>query len=89
MNITETVDFSVQKIAPKVLEAQAKTLILSAAAKEFGANTKRYVIVSGSYLKQAMPSINLLRDQAEVFESSSSQDMTRYHDLIQTAAAAN
>lgn len=87
MNVTETVDFDVKQIPRKILEAQAKSLILSAAKKEFGAGTKRYVIVSGSNLKQAMPSINLLHDQAEdVFEVSSEADMIRYSDLIQRAA---
>lgn len=87
MNITETVDFDVKQIPRKIIEAQAKSLILSAAAKEFGTDTKRYVIVSGSNLRQAIPSINLLHDQAEdVFEVSSEADMIRYTDLIQTAA---
>lgn len=87
MNITETVDFDVKQIPRKIIEAQAKSLILSAAAKEFGRNTKRYVIVSGSNLRQAIPSINLLQDQAEqVFEVTSQDDMRRYSDLIQTAA---
>ena len=83
LNITETIDFDVQRIPRKVLEAQAKTLILSEAAKRFGRGTKRYVIVSGSHRKEAMPSVNLLRDHAEeVFEMSSSEDMSTYFDLI-------
>jgi hypothetical protein len=87
MHITETVDFDVKQIPRKIMEAQAKSLILSAAAKEFGLDTKRYVIVSGSTLRQAMPSINLLHDQAEdVFEVTSTEDMARYSDLIQAAA---
>jgi hypothetical protein len=86
MHITETVDFTVQKMPRKVLEAQAKTLILSEAAKEFGAGTKRNVIVSGSYLRQAIPSINLLSDHAELFEMSSEADMARYFDIIEEAA---
>lgn len=87
MNVTETVDFDVKQIPRKIQEAQAKSLILSAAKKEFGAGTKRYVIVSGSNLRQAIPSINLLNDQAEdVFEVTSETDMARYSDLIQRAA---
>lgn len=86
MNITETVDFDVQNIPRKILEAQAKTLILSEAVKQFGAGTKRYVVVSGSYLRQAMPTVNLLNDHADVFELSSTDDMAKYFDLIQTAA---
>lgn len=86
MNITETIDFSVQNVQRKILEAQAKTLILSEAVKQFGADTKRYVVVSGSYLRQTMPTVNLLNDHARVFELSSTEDMATYFDLIQTAA---
>jgi hypothetical protein len=88
MNITETVDFTVHRMPRKVLEAQAKTLILSEAAKQFGANTKRNVIVSGSYLREAAPSINLLSDHADLFEIRSEEDMSRYFDMIERAAAS-
>ena len=88
MNITETVDFTVQNLPRKIMEAQAKTLILSEAAKQFGGNTKRNVIVSGSYLRQAFPTMNLLSDHAELFEMSNEQDMARYFDMIESAAAS-
>ena len=33
-----------------------------------------------------MPTVNLLNDHADVFELSSTDDMAKYFDLIQTAA---
>jgi hypothetical protein len=91
MHITETIDFDVQKgsLRSKSLEAQAKTLILSAATKQFGQDTKRYIIISGSQRKHAKPSINLLDEQGDVFAVESSEDMGRYFELIHSAASAH
>lgn len=91
MHITETVDFDVSLSSNrnKRLEAQAKTLILSAAKTHLGNATKTYVIVAGSNRTVAKPSINLLEDYAEVFALESADDMNSYFDKIYAAANAS
>lgn len=88
MHITETVDFDVAMSSArnKRLEAQAKTLILSAAKDRLGATTKTYVIVAGSNRNVAKTSVNLLTDYAEVFALESADDMNSYFQKIYTAA---
>jgi hypothetical protein len=88
MHITETIDFDVQSgsLRSKVLEAQAKTLVLSAAADHFGEDTRRYVVISGSNRKHAQPSIKLLGDQGDIFAVESREEMDRYFDLMNSAA---
>lgn len=90
MHITETVDFEVGESSKrhKIIEAQAKTLILSAAKQHLGNNTKTYVVVAGSNRNTAKPSINLLSDYADVFALESSNDMGRYFERIYQAAQA-
>lgn len=90
MHITETVDFDVSQNSKrhKVLEAQAKTLILSAAKQHLGKDTKTYVVVAGSNRSIALPSINLLSDYADVFALESSADMEIYFEKIYIAAHA-
>lgn len=90
MHITETVDFDVGDAGKrhKTLEAQAKTLILSAAKQHLGKSTKTYVVVAGSNRNIAKSSINLLSDYAEVFELESSSDMESYFSKIYRAANA-
>jgi hypothetical protein len=91
MHVTETIDFDVQSssLRAKVMEAQAKTFVLDAAADHFGRDTRRYVVVSGSYRKHAQPSVRLLEDHGVLFAVESEQDMGRYFDLIQAAVAAH
>jgi hypothetical protein len=91
MHITETVDFDVSESSErnKRMEAQAKTLILSAARTHLGDNTKTYVVISGSNRKAAQPSISLLEDYAEVFALESADDMSTYFNKIYAAAKAN
>lgn len=91
MHITETVDFEVSLSSNrnKRMEAQAKTLILSAAKTHLGNNTKTYVIVAGSNRNVAKTSINLLEDYAEVFALESAEDMATYFHKIYTAANAS
>lgn len=88
MHITETVDFDVglSSNRSKRLEAQAKTLILSAAKTHLGDTTRTYVIVAGSNRNVAKTSINLLEDYADVFALESAQDMDAYFKKIYTAA---
>lgn len=91
MHITETVDFDVglSNNRNKRLEAQAKTLILSAAKSRLGASTKTYVVVSGSNRHVAKTSISLLQDYADVFALESSDDMNEYFRRIHSAAKLN
>jgi hypothetical protein len=91
MHITETVDFDVSESSErsKRLEAQAKTLILSAAKDFLGDKTKTYVVVSGSNRKVAKPSISLLTDYAEVFALESADDMASYFNKIYAAARSS
>lgn len=91
MHITETVDFDVglSSNRNKRLEAQAKTLVLSAAKDRLGPTTKTYVIVAGSNRNVAKTSINLLGDYAEVFALESADDMNSYFERIYNAANSN
>jgi hypothetical protein len=91
MHITETVDFDVALSSNrnKRLEAQAKTLVLSAAKDRLGPTTKTYVIVAGSNRNVAKTSINLLGDYAEVFALESADDMNSYFQRIYSAANSN
>lgn len=88
MHITETIDFNVQVLQPKRVEAQAKSLVLAEAAKAFGHGTKRYVVAAGTSNVLIRPSLQLLADHADLFEADSGDDMRRYSDLISRAAAA-
>jgi len=89
MHITETVDFDVSAGSQrqKSIEAQAKTLILSAAKDVLGIDTKNYVVISGSNRVAARTSINLLQDHAEIYALESTQDMDSYFDRLSVAAA--
>lgn len=89
MHVTETIDFDVQSssLRTKVLEAQAKTLVLASATEHFGPSTHRYVVISGSNRKHAQPSIKLLGDHADIFAVESTEEMGRYFDLIDAAVA--
>lgn len=87
MNFTETIDFDVQDVSRKIVEAQAKALVLSQAREHFGNNTKSYVIVSGKNRFEARESLNLLRDSARVFEMQNPSEMTEYFGLITSAAS--
>lgn len=91
MHITETVDFDVSLSSNrnKRLEAQAKTLVLSAAKDRLGPTTKTYVIVAGSNRNVAKTSVNLLADYAEVFALESAEDMSSYFQKIYDAAKSN
>lgn len=91
MHITETVDFDVALSSNrnKRLEAQAKTLVLSAAKDRLGPTTKTYVIVAGSNRNVAKTSINLLGDYAEIFALESADDMNSYFQRIYSAANSN
>ena len=91
MHITETVDFEVATSSNrnKRLEAQAKTLVLSAAKERLGPTTKTYVIVAGSNRNVAKTSVNLLGDYAEVFALESADEMNSYFQKIYTAANSN
>jgi hypothetical protein len=88
MHITETVDFDVglSNNRNKRLEAQAKTLVLSAAKARLGPATETYVVVSGSNRHVAKTSISLLQDYADVFALESSDDMNEYFRRIHNAA---
>lgn len=88
MHITETIDFEVQSLKGKKLEAQAKTFVLTEAVKVFGPNTKSYVVAAGSTHPDVRQSVLLLSDHAEVFALESSADMTRYVDRIAAAAGS-
>nr|WP_314606834.1 DUF3037 domain-containing protein [uncultured Janthinobacterium sp.] len=91
MHITETVDFDVSESSERTkrLEAQAKTLILSAAKTLLGDKTKTYVVISGSNRRVAKPSISLLEDYAEVFALESATDMDSYFKKIYAAAKSS
>lgn len=88
MHITETIDFEIQSIRGRRLEAQAKTLVLSEAVRVFGANTRRYVVAAGMANPDVKQSVSLLTEYGEIFALESSTDMTRYVDAIATAAMA-
>lgn len=88
MHVTETVDFNVKESSKraKEIEAQAKTLIISAAKKHLGNDTRTYVIVSGAHRLAAGSSINLLKDHnAEVFSAEDPVEMAKYYGKLQTA----
>jgi len=87
MHVTETIDFEVQSLKGKRIEAQAKTLVLTEAVKVFGPDTRRYVVAAGSSQSEVQSSIALLRENAEVFALESAEEMTRYVDRMASAAA--
>lgn len=87
MHITETIDFQVQSLTGKRIEAQAKTLVLTEAVKVFGAGTRRYVVAAGTSQSEIQSSVALLRENAEVFALESSEEMTRYVDRMASVAA--
>lgn len=86
MHITETIDFEIQSLKGKRLEAQAKTFVLTEAARVFGANTRRYVVAAGTTNPDVKPSVLLLADHADVYALESSTDMAAYVDQIAAAA---
>lgn len=86
MHITETIDFEMQSLKGKKLEAQAKTLVLSEAVRIFGYSTKTYVVAAGSSRSDVKQSVSLLGDHATVFALESSADMKSYVDAITSAA---
>jgi hypothetical protein len=88
MHITETVDFDVShdSIKTKILEAQAKCLIMRTAKETFGDKTKCYVVLSGAAAEHANRSVDLLSTTAELFALESSEDMRTYFDVIGKAA---
>lgn len=88
MHITETIDFGIQSLRGKRLEAQAKTFVLTEAVKVFGANTRRYVVAAGTSQEEVQSSVALLREHAQVFALESADDMTVYVDQIASAALA-
>ncbi|MFZ6873860.1 DUF3037 domain-containing protein [Undibacterium sp. Di27W] len=88
IHVTETIDFDVSESSKKQkeIEAQAKTLILSAARKHLGGDTRTYVVVSGSQRLAAGNSINLLKDHnAEVFSLEQPSEMNIYYQKILSA----
>jgi hypothetical protein len=88
IHVTETVDFNVKESSKrsKEIEAQAKTLIISAAKRHLGSDTKTYVIVSGAHRLAAGNSINLLRDHnAEVFSAENPEEMNKYYGKLELA----
>lgn len=86
MHITETIDFEIQSLKGKRLEAQAKALVLTEAVKVFGDATRRYVVAAGSANPDVRQSINLLADHADVYALESDHDMNAYLDRIALAA---
>jgi hypothetical protein len=86
MHITETIDFEIQSLRGKKLEAQAKTFVLNEAAKVFGADTKRYVVAAGSSNPDVKQSVLLLSEYAHVYALESASDMTAYVEQIAAAA---
>lgn len=86
MHITETIDFEVQSLKGKRMEAQAKALVLTEALKVFGADTRRYVVAAGTSQGEVRASVALLRDNAEVFALESAEQMTDYVDKMASAA---
>lgn len=87
MHITETIDFEIQSLKGKRLEAQAKTFVLTEATNVFGANTKRYVVAAGTANPDVKQSVLLLADHANVYALESAADMKNYADQIEAAAA--
>lgn len=88
MHITETIDFEIQSLIGKRVEAQAKTLVLSESLKVFGDMTKTYVVASGTSRPDAKQSVKLLGEYADVFALESPTDMRRYVEAM-TSAASN
>lgn len=86
MHITETIDFEIQNLKSKKLEAQAKTLVLSEAKKVFGVDTKCYVVAAGSANPDIKQSVLLLSDYADIYALESHTEMTAYLDKISQAA---
>lgn len=86
MHITETIDFEVQSLKGKRLEAQAKTFVLTEAVKVFGPTTRSYVVAAGTNQPEVQASVLLLRDYADVYALESAEDMTAYVDRIASAA---
>lgn len=86
MHITETIDFEVQSLKGKRLEAQAKTFVLTEAVKVFGPATRGYVVAAGMSQPEVQASVALLSEHAYVFALESAEDMTAYVDRIASAA---
>jgi hypothetical protein len=85
MHITEAIDFEVQSLTAKRVEAQAKTFVLTEAERVFGPNTRRYVVAAGTANEDVRQSVLLLADHAEVFALESVADMRAYADQIDAA----
>jgi len=88
MHITETIDFEVQSLKGKRLEAQAKSFVLTEAVNVFGPGTKRYVVAAGSGSPEVKQSVLLLSDNALVFALESAADMKSYVDSMTQAAGS-
>jgi predicted HicB family RNase H-like nuclease len=86
MHITETIDFEVQSLKGRKLEAQAKTFVLNEACRVFGLDTKRYVVAAGTSNPDVKPSVLLLSEHANVYALESSSDMNNYVEQIAAAA---
>lgn len=89
MHVTETIDFQIQSLKGKRLEAQAKGFVLNEATRVFGPNTKRYVVASGTSIPEVRPSVLLLSEFAEVFALESAQDMSTYVEKMAAAAGSS
>ena len=87
MHITETIDFEMQSLKGKRIEAQAKTLVLSESLKVFGDMTKTYVVAAGTSRPDAKQSVKLLGDYATLFALESAEDMRSYVEIMESVAA--
>lgn len=88
MHITETIDFEIQSLKGKRLEAQAKGFVLNEATKVFGPDTRRYVVAAGTSNPDVRPSVLLLSEYADVYALESSEDMDSYVDKMVAAAGS-
>lgn len=88
MHITETIDFEIQSLKGRKLEAQAKGFVLNEATKVFGPDTRRYVVAAGTSNPDVRPSVLLLSEYADIYALESSQDMVRYVEQMAAAAGS-